>query len=111
MILDPTKWITGVELADLYISYIKKVPRCLGRGPIRPGRLGGHGPTLPPKLVFRSSAISDRDEPTSHQDGHREESVQPSFVEGLPDRHLLRVHSGIGYSWFIIYVTKINNLC
>jgi enolase len=23
---DPTKWITGVELADLYISYIKKYP-------------------------------------------------------------------------------------
>ena len=53
---DPTKWVTGVELADLYISYIKSTP--LSRSRTHSARMTGrHGPTLPLKLVFRSSAM------------------------------------------------------
>ena len=67
--------------------------------------------------LYRQSWYSDRrrwsnrDEPTSHQEGHQEESVQRSFVESQPDRYHLRVHSGVCYSWFIIYVMEINNPC
>jgi len=37
---DSSKWLTGKELADVYLGFIKKYPITY-RGPLRPGRLGG----------------------------------------------------------------------